>query len=47
MAYYSPYQSCYPPPPSCPPPCAPPISYGATTLPCLRLSGPTGLTGPT
>lgn len=45
MAYYPSYQSCGPPPPCVPPPCGPPISYGATTLPCLRLIGPTGLTG--
>ena len=50
MAYYQPYQTCgspYPTAPPCgPPPCGPPVSYGATTLPCLRLIGPTGLTGP-
>lgn len=51
MAYYPPYQSDgsqYPITPHCgPPPCGPSISYGATTLPCLRLTGPTGVTGPT
>ena len=51
MAYYPPYQSCgspYPMTHPCvPPPCGPSISYGATTLPCLRLIGPTGLIGST
>ena len=46
MSYFPPsYQACGTPYFTAPP-CRPPISYGAPTVPCLRLSGPTGMAGP-
>lgn len=46
MSYFPPpYQACGTPYVTAPP-CRPPISYGAPTVPCLRLSGPTGMAGP-
>lgn len=47
MSYFPPsYQACGTPYFTAAPPCRPPISYGASTVPCLRLSGPTGMAGP-
>ena len=47
MSYFPPsYQACGTPYFTAAPPCRPPVSYGASTVPCLRLSGPTGMTGP-
>ena len=46
MSYFPPpYQACGSPYLTASP-CGPPISCGAPTVPCLRLSGPTGLIGP-